>query len=147
MTHFARLAGLAACTALALALPACNNETPAENQVEAQADAIDKAYDADAAMAEASAKGTAAEKQAEKQAASSLGGGLLLTLTGAGGFFGCIAAVLLFTFASVLAVRRQITASRPLPAPGPGTAESSDPGTRISDGSLRTPRPAYPPRR
>jgi len=56
-------------------------------------------------------------------------------------------AVLLLTFASVLAVRRQITASRPLPAPGPGTAESSDPGTRISDGSLRTPDPAYPPRR
>jgi MFS transporter, AAHS family, 4-hydroxybenzoate transporter len=79
--------------------------------------------------------------------ASSLGGGLLLTLTGASGFFGCIAAVLLFTLASVLAVRRQITASRPLPAPGPGTAESSDPGTRISDGSLRTPDPAYPPRR
>jgi AAHS family 4-hydroxybenzoate transporter-like MFS transporter len=79
--------------------------------------------------------------------ASSLGGGLLLTLTGAGGFFGCIAAVLLFTFASVLAVRRQVTASHPLPAPGPGTTESSDPGTRISDGSLRTPDPAYPPRR
>jgi len=79
--------------------------------------------------------------------ASALGGGLLLTLSGPGGFFGCIAAVLLFTFASVLAVRRQITASHPLPAPGPGTAESSDPGTRISDGSLRTPDPAYPPRR
>ena len=78
---------------------------------------------------------------------SALGGGLLLTLSGANGFFGCIAAVLLFTFASVLAVRRQITASRPLPAPGPGTAESSDPDTRTPGGSLRTPDPSYPPRR
>jgi AAHS family 4-hydroxybenzoate transporter-like MFS transporter len=79
--------------------------------------------------------------------ASSLGGGLLLTLTGAGGFFGCIAAVLLFTFASVLAVRRQINASRSLPAPGPGTAESSAPDTRTAGDSLRTPDPSYPPRR
>ena len=79
--------------------------------------------------------------------ASSLGGGLLLALTGAGGFFGCIAAVLMFTFASVLSVRRQITASRPLPAPGPGTAECSAPGTRTSGGNLRTPDPSYPPRR
>jgi MFS transporter, AAHS family, 4-hydroxybenzoate transporter len=79
--------------------------------------------------------------------ASSLGGGLLLTLTGAGGFFGCMAALLLFTFASVLAVRRQITASRPLPAPGPETAESSAPDTRTSGGSLRTPDPSYPQRR
>jgi AAHS family 4-hydroxybenzoate transporter-like MFS transporter len=79
--------------------------------------------------------------------ASSLGGGLLLTLTGASGFFGCIAAVLLFTFASVLAVRRQITASRLLPAPGPGTAESSDRDTRTSGDSLRTPDPSYPPHR
>jgi AAHS family 4-hydroxybenzoate transporter-like MFS transporter len=79
--------------------------------------------------------------------ASSLGGGLLLTLTGASGFFGCIAAVLLFTLASVLAVRRQITASRLLPAPGPGTAESFDPDTRTAGGSLRTPDPSYRPRR
>jgi MFS transporter, AAHS family, 4-hydroxybenzoate transporter len=49
---------------------------------------------------------------------SSLGGGVVLALTGAGGFFGCIAAVLLLTFASVLAVRRQITSSRLLPVPG-----------------------------
>ncbi|MGH8239911.1 MAG: MFS transporter [Steroidobacteraceae bacterium] len=79
--------------------------------------------------------------------ASSLGGGLLLALTGAGGFFGCIAAVLMFTFTSVLSVRRQITASRPLPAPGPGTAECSAPDTRTSGGTLRTPDPSYPPRR
>jgi MFS transporter, AAHS family, 4-hydroxybenzoate transporter len=78
---------------------------------------------------------------------SSLGGGVLLTLTGAGGFFGCIAAVLLFTFGSVLTVRRQITASRLLPAPGPGTPESSVPDTKTADGSLRTPDPSYPPRR
>ena len=79
--------------------------------------------------------------------ASSLGGGLLLTLTGAGGFFGCIAAVLLFTFASVLAVSRQITSSRLLPAPDPETAESSAPDTRTPGGSLRTPDPSYPPHR
>jgi AAHS family 4-hydroxybenzoate transporter-like MFS transporter len=79
--------------------------------------------------------------------ASSLGGGLLLTLTGAGGFFGCIAAVLLFTFASVLAVRRQITSSRLLPVPDPETAESSAPDTRTPGGSLRTPDPSYPPHR
>jgi len=79
--------------------------------------------------------------------AASLGGGLLLTLTGASGFFGCVAAVLLFAFVSVLLVRRQITASRSLPAPGPGTAECSAPDTRTAGGSLRTPGPSYPPRR
>jgi AAHS family 4-hydroxybenzoate transporter-like MFS transporter len=79
--------------------------------------------------------------------AASLGGGLLLTLTGAAGFFGCVAVVLLFAFVSVLLVRRQITASRSLPAPGPGTAECSAPDTRTAGGSLRTPGPSYPPRR
>ena len=72
---------------------------------------------------------------------------VVLALTGAGGFFGCIAAVLMVTFASVLSVRRQITASRPLPAPGPGTAECSAPDTRTSGGNLHTPDPSYPPRR
>ena len=89
--------------------------------------------------------------------ASSLGGGLLLTLTGAAGFFGCIAAVLLFTFAAVLLVRRQIVGgerpetraifSRPLPAPDPGTPESSAPDTRTAGGSLRRPDPSCLPRR
>ena len=79
--------------------------------------------------------------------ASSLGGGLLLTLTGASGFFGCIAAVLTLTFVAVLSVRRQIIAWRLLPEPAPGTAESAVPDTRTADGSLRTPGPSYPRRR
>jgi MFS transporter, AAHS family, 4-hydroxybenzoate transporter len=48
---------------------------------------------------------------------SSLGGGVLLALTGAGGFFGCVAAMLLFTCGSVLAVRRQIPGAADGPAP------------------------------
>jgi MFS transporter, AAHS family, 4-hydroxybenzoate transporter len=82
--------------------------------------------------------------------AASLGGGLLLTMTGAAGFFACIAAALLIAFAAVLLVRRQIPArepapqfisARPLPAPDPGTAGSSGPDTRTAGGSLRTPGP------
>lgn len=42
--------------------------------------------------------------------AASLGGGMLLTLTGAAGFFACIAAALLIAFLAVLLVRRQIAA-------------------------------------
>lgn len=68
MTNFARIAGLASCASLALALAACNKETTAENQVEAQADAIEKGYDADAALTKARAKDTPGEEQAEKQA-------------------------------------------------------------------------------
>jgi hypothetical protein len=68
MNHLAKLAGLASITALGLALAACSKETPAENQVEAQADAIEKGYDADAKMVEANSKGTANEEQAEKEA-------------------------------------------------------------------------------
>ena len=61
---------------------------------------------------------------------SSLGGGVLLALTGAGGFFGCIAAVLLFTFASVLAVRRQIPGAADWPAPP--MCRSAAPGSSSS---------------
>jgi hypothetical protein len=68
MTNLAKVVGLTSCTSLALALAACSKETPAENQVEAQADAIEKGYKADAAMVEANAKGTTKEEQAEKQA-------------------------------------------------------------------------------
>jgi len=67
MTKLARIAGLASCAALALGLAGCN-KTTAEKQVDAQAEAIDKGYQADAAMTEANAKGTSAEDQAEKQA-------------------------------------------------------------------------------
>jgi hypothetical protein len=68
MSNLTRIAVLASCASLALALVACSKETPAENQVEAQADAIEKGYKADAAMVEANAKGSANEEQAEKQA-------------------------------------------------------------------------------
>jgi hypothetical protein len=68
MTKLAKVAGLASCATLALALAACNKETTAEKQVEAQAGAIEEGYDADAKMTEAQAKGTAGEEQAEKQA-------------------------------------------------------------------------------
>ena len=53
MTNLAKAAGLASCASLALAVAACDNETTAENQVEAQADAIAKGYDADASLTEA----------------------------------------------------------------------------------------------
>ena len=68
MTNLAKAAGLASCASLALAVAACDNETTAENQVEAQADAIAKGYDADASLTEARAKDTPGEEQAEKQA-------------------------------------------------------------------------------
>ena len=68
MTRATRFLGILSGAALALGLAACNKETTAEKQVEAQADAIDQGYEADAALTEARAEGTAGEKQAEKQA-------------------------------------------------------------------------------
>ena len=68
MTKFAKFLGIASSIALALGVAACHKETTAEKQVKAQADAIDKGYEADAKMVEANAKGTASEKTAEKQA-------------------------------------------------------------------------------
>lgn len=68
MSNLTRICGAALCASLALAVVACNKETPAENQVEAQADAIEKGYKADAAMVEANAKDTANEDEAKKQA-------------------------------------------------------------------------------
>jgi MFS transporter, AAHS family, 4-hydroxybenzoate transporter len=61
--------------------------------------------------------------------ASSLGGGVLLTLTGAAGFFGCIAAVLALTFATVLVVRRQIPALTPEDSRAPPTSRSAARGS------------------
>ena len=46
MTNLAKAAGLASCASLALAVAACDNETTAENQVEAQADALRQKGDA-----------------------------------------------------------------------------------------------------
>jgi hypothetical protein len=68
MTNLAKLAGLASAAVLALSLAACDRETPADKQVEAQAEALVVAYAADAEMTEAYAKGTPAEAQAEAQA-------------------------------------------------------------------------------
>jgi hypothetical protein len=68
MTRIAKCLGIASSVALALGIAACNNETTAEKQVEAQADAIDQGYEADAALTEARAEGTAGEAQAEKKA-------------------------------------------------------------------------------
>jgi hypothetical protein len=67
MTKTAKFLGIATCVALALGIAACN-KTPAEKQVDAQAEAIDKSYEADAALTEGAAKGTTAEDQAEQQA-------------------------------------------------------------------------------
>ena len=67
MTQPAKLLGIASAVALAFGVTACN-KTPAEKQVDAQAEAIDKSYEADAALTEGAAKGTSAEDQAEKQA-------------------------------------------------------------------------------
>lgn len=67
MTKTTKFLGIVSGVALALGVAACS-KTPAEKQVDAQAEAIDKSYQADAALTEASAKGTSAEDQAEKQA-------------------------------------------------------------------------------
>jgi len=67
MTKTAKFLGIASGLALALGVAACN-KTPAEKQVDAQAEAIDKSYQADAALTEGAAKGTSAEDQAEQQA-------------------------------------------------------------------------------
>jgi len=50
--------------------------------------------------------------------AASLGGGLLLTLTGAAGFFAFIAGALLIATVAVLLVRRQIAAREDSSQPG-----------------------------
>jgi hypothetical protein len=67
MTKTAKFLGIVSGLALALGVAACN-KTPAEKQVDAQAEAIDKGYEADAALTEGAAKGTSAEDQAEQQA-------------------------------------------------------------------------------
>jgi len=69
MARFSKFLGIAASVSLALGVTACN-KTPAEKQVDAQAEALDKAYEADADMTKAYAKGTSEEAQADKQADS-----------------------------------------------------------------------------
>jgi hypothetical protein len=54
--------------------------------------------------------------------ALSLGGGVLLTLSGAAGFFGWIAAALLIACVAVLLVRRQIAARERYFAAGASTS-------------------------
>jgi len=54
--------------AAALSLSACSNDTPAENEVEKQAEAIDEAYEADARVEEAFAKGAPNEEQIRDRA-------------------------------------------------------------------------------
>jgi len=63
-----KLAMIAGATTLALGVSACSNDTPAENQVEAQAEAIDDAYEADADLQESLAQGAPDEKAQEAQA-------------------------------------------------------------------------------
>jgi hypothetical protein len=67
MLKFAKFLGIASSVALGIGVAACN-KTPAEKQVDAQAEALDKAYEADADMTKAYAKGTSDEHQADKQA-------------------------------------------------------------------------------
>jgi hypothetical protein len=68
MTKIANLLGMVTGVALAIGVAGCDRETTAEKQVEAQANAIDEGYQADAKLVEANAEGTAGEEQAEKQA-------------------------------------------------------------------------------
>jgi hypothetical protein len=65
MRKLAMIAG--ACT-LALGAISCSDDTPAENQVERQAEAIDEAYEADADLQESLAQGAPDEKAQEEQA-------------------------------------------------------------------------------
>jgi hypothetical protein len=67
MTKTAQCLGIASGLALALGLAACD-KTPAEKQVDAQAEAIDQSYEAEAALTAGAAKGTSAEEAAEQQA-------------------------------------------------------------------------------
>lgn len=66
-----KLAIFAGTAALALGLAGCSNDTPAENQVEKQADAIGDAYKADADLQKSLAEG-APDEAAQKQAAEKL---------------------------------------------------------------------------
>jgi|SRR5512139_2206535 ABC-type glycerol-3-phosphate transport system substrate-binding protein len=54
--------------AAALGLAACSNDTPAENEVEKQAEAIDEAYEADAKVEAAFAEGAPNEEQLKDKA-------------------------------------------------------------------------------
>ena len=62
-----KLATIAAAT-LALGVIACSDDTPAENQVERQADAIAEAYEADADLKDSLAQGAPDEEIQEDQA-------------------------------------------------------------------------------
>jgi hypothetical protein len=66
-----KLAMIAGAAALTLGLAGCNKDTPAENEVEKQADAIGDAYKADAKVDKALAEG-APDEAAQKQAAEKL---------------------------------------------------------------------------
>jgi hypothetical protein len=63
-----KLVTAAALTALALGIAGCGKETPAEKQVEAQADAIGDAYKADADVQRSLAEGAPDEKAQDKAA-------------------------------------------------------------------------------
>jgi len=64
MRTFAIVMGAAALGLVA----ACSNDTPAENEVEKQAEAIDEAYEADAKVQEAFAEGSPNEEQLKEGA-------------------------------------------------------------------------------
>jgi len=66
-----KLAMIAGTAALALGLGACSKDTPAENEVEKQADAIGDAYKADAKLQKSLAEG-APDEAAQKAAADKL---------------------------------------------------------------------------
>ena len=57
-----------ATVALGLVASGCSNDTPAENEVEKQAEAIDDAYEADARLEEALDEGSPTEEAADAHA-------------------------------------------------------------------------------
>ena len=63
-----KLAITAVASVLALGAVACSDDTPAENEVERQADAIHDAYDADAEVKDSLAQGAPDEEIQEDQA-------------------------------------------------------------------------------
>jgi len=63
-----KLATIAGAAALACGAAACSNDTPAENEVEKQAEAIDEAYEADAKVEAAFAEGAPNEEQLKDKA-------------------------------------------------------------------------------
>lgn len=70
MSRITRSAAVITAALLGLTLAACQNDTPAQKEIEQQAEAIDESYEAEAEVVESLAEGApkAEQKAAEAQA-------------------------------------------------------------------------------